>query len=257
MRLPGATNEVLQHLTYHELGREKSPDLYRVSCTEFEKHLIMLRLLDIDYSGYHITFDDGHLSNYDLGLPLLEKYGVKSTFFITTEWIGVEGRMSVQQLRRLLEHGHQVESHSCSHPFLPDCSDERLRDELVQSRRELEDILGVAVNALSLPYGRWDRRVLRACREAGYSRVYTSDPWLPSAMRQGVMVTGRLTLRNSVDAAQLQRLLTAKGLAKVRLQMPFWMKQALKLCVGDRMYHRLWHAFANRNHSKLSTSYER
>jgi len=216
----------------------------------------MLRVLDIDYSEHHITFDDGHLSNYDLALPLLEKYGARSIFFITTDWMGTKGRMSGQHLRELLGQGHLVESHSCSHPFLPDCTDERLRNELECSRRRLEDVLGSPVTAVSLPYGRWDRRVLRACLKAGYSQVYTSDPWLSAATREGVMVTGRLTLRNSVDATQLRRLLTAKGLAKARLQAPFRMKQALKLCIGDRMYHRVWHAFANRKDAVVSTSYE-
>jgi peptidoglycan/xylan/chitin deacetylase (PgdA/CDA1 family) len=217
----------------------------------------MLRAQAIDYSEYHITFDDGHLSNYDLALPLLEKYGIKSIFFITTDWIGAKGRMSGPQLRELLGRGHEIESHSCSHPFLPDCTDEQLSNELERSRKSLEDMLGLGVTAVSVPYGRWDSRVLRACLTSGYSQVYTSDPWLSAARRQGVMVTGRLTLRNSMDAAQLQHLLTAKGLAKARLQAPFRMKQALKLCIGDRLYHRVWHAFANRKEAPVSPSYER
>src|SRR6202035_2094498 len=115
------------------------------------------------------------------------------------------------------------------------------------SRRKLEDLLGSMVTAISLPYGRWDRRVLRACLNAGYSQVYTSDPWLSPRTREGIAVAGRFTLRNSVDEAQLRRLLTAKGITRARLQVPFRMKEVLKLCIGDRMYHRVWHTFANRN----------
>lgn len=217
----------------------------------------MVRALDINYSAHRITFDDGHISNYDIALPLLDKHRFRSIFFITTDWMGTKDRMSEQHLRELLQQGHQIESHSCSHPFLPDCSDEQLRNELECSRRKLEDVLGSAVTAVSLPYGRWDSRVLRACRRAGYSQIYTSDPWLAAATREGVMVIGRMTLRNSVNANQLQRLLTAKGLAKARLQGPFRMKQALRLCIGDRLYHRLWHAIANREQRGASTSYER
>jgi hypothetical protein len=244
------------HLTYHELELQSVPDLYRVSCTLFEKHLVVLRALDTTYSQYHVTFDDGHISNYDLGLPLLEKYGMRSIFFITTEWIGVQDRMSGQQLRELLVQGHQIGSHSCSHVFLPLCSDSKLLNELYYSRKELEDVLGSAVTDVSLPYGRWDRRVLRACLKAGYSQVYTSDPWLSPIMREGIAVAGRLTLRNSVDAVQLRRLLMAKGITRARLQVPYRMKQALKLCIGDRMYHRVWHAFANRNEYAMPTPNE-
>jgi len=218
---------------------------------------MMLHQLNVDYSRYQVTFDDGHISNYHLALPLLEKYHIRSIFFITTEWIGAESRMSEQHLRELLGRGHQVESHSCSHAFLPDCSDEQLRNELTNSRRRLEDVISSPVTAVSVPYGRWDRRVLRACLNAGYCQVYTSDPWLSAAVRQGILVKGRLTVRNSVDAAQLRRLLTATGLAKARLQVPFKMKKALKLCIGDRMYHRLWHAVASRDAAVVSNSYEK
>ncbi|HXN53035.1 MAG TPA: polysaccharide deacetylase family protein [Candidatus Acidoferrum sp.] len=245
------------HLTYHELELQNARDVYRVSRAQFEQHLTVLRGLDSAYCKHHVTFDDGHISNYDLALPLLEKYRIQSIFFITTEWIGAQDRMSVQHLRELLVQGHQVESHSCSHAFLPGCSDSRLLNELQGSRRRLEDVLGSAVTAASLPYGRWDRRVLRACLKAGYTQVYTSDPWLSATAREGIEVAGRLTLRNSVDAVQLRRLLTAKGLTRARLQMPFRMKQALKVCIGDRMYHRVWHAFANRNEYVVSTSYEK
>lgn len=244
------------HLTYHELELQSVPDVYRVSRTLFEKHLVVLRALDTGYCQHHVTFDDGHISNYDLALPLLEKYGMRSIFFITTEWVGARDRMSGQQLRELIAQGHRVESHSCSHVFLPSCSDSRLLNELDYSRKSLEDVISSTVTAISLPYGRWDRRVLRACQNAGYSQVYTSDPWLSPRTREGIVVTGRLTLRNSMNAAQLRQLLTAKGIAKARLQVPFQMKQLLKLCIGDRMYHRVWHAFANRNEYAMPTPNE-
>jgi len=244
------------HLTYHELDLRDTPDIYRVSCALFEKHLVVLRELDAAYCEYHVSFDDGHISNYDLALPLLEKYGVRSIFFITTEWMGAQDRMSEQQLRGLLVQSHQIGSHTCSHVFLPYCSDVKLFNELYSSRRKLEDVLGSAVTDVSLPYGRWDHRVLRACLKAGYSQVYTSDPWLSPVTREGIAVAGRLTLRNSVDAAQLRRLLVAKGIARARLQVPYRMKQVLKICIGDRMYHRVWHAFADRNEYAMPTPNE-
>jgi len=254
--LASSKPETLHYLTYHELDLENTRDRYRVNRDQFQSHLEMFRALNAGFSSHHITFDDGHISNYDLGLPLLEKFGVQSIFFITTEWIGAPNRMSEQHLRELQRKGHQVQSHTCSHAFLTDCTDDRLREELASSRLRLEDVLGSAVTAVSVPYGRWDRRVLRACLEAGYSQVYTSDPWLSAANREGIQVTGRLTIRNAQDSAQIKRLLTAEGLEKARLQAPFKMKQALKLCIGDRLYHRLWHLFANRNQPVASPSYE-
>ena len=241
-------------LTYHELGHEESPDLYKVSVAHFEQHLCVLKNLSNAPSracDWVVTFDDGHISHYELASPVLAKHGIQSIFFITSEWIGSTNRMSQQQIRDLLAAGHQIGSHTCSHAFLPGCSDRQLQYELHDSRKKLEDILGSNVNAISVPYGRWDRRVLRTCRESGYTRVYTSDPWLPPAVREGIMSSGRLTIRNSFGANIVRDLLTAKGLTKVRLQAPFMAKQMLKACIGDRLYHRIWHIVANRDASLL------
>lgn len=247
-------------ITYHEIGIGNSPDIYKVSVAQFEEHLRVLQdvgnTLGIDYHDRVVTFDDGHISHYDLALPVLAKHRMHSAFFITTEWVGSSNRVSQQQIRDILRAGHEIGSHSLSHPFLPDCSDEQLRYELRDSRRKLEDILGVGVTSISLPYGRWDRRVFRACREAGYTKVYTSDPWLPAAMREGIMSSGRLTIRNSFTTDDLHSLLTAKGLAKLRLQAPFRVKQALRSCIGDHMYHWVWHLFAHRDPS-LIPSFDR
>jgi peptidoglycan/xylan/chitin deacetylase (PgdA/CDA1 family) len=242
-------------LTYHELGHETSSDLYRVSIGQFESHLRLLDNLSsqlrVNYKDYSITFDDGHISHYNLAFPVLTKDMIRCTFFITTEWIGSSERMSKQHIRYLVEAGHRVGSHSCSHPFLPNCSDEQLRYEVGISKEKLQDTIGSEVTTISVPYGRWDNRVLRACREAGYTWVYTSDPWLTAAEREGVMCCGRLTVRNSFSAHHLQALLTARGLAKARLQAPFMAKQALKACIGDRIYHRLWQVLAHRDTSDV------
>jgi len=248
-------NTELHFITYHEITEESSSDIYRVSRVELENHFIMLRELNLSYVGHRVTFDDGHISNYDLALPLMEGLGIRAIFFITTDWMGAENRMSEAQVRELFRMGHQIGSHSCTHAFLSECSDHQLHNELLTSRKRLEDLLGCSITTISIPYGSWDRRVLRACTTTGYSRVFTSDPWLSAAVREGVDVIGRLTIRNSMDVNRLRHLLTAQGLVKARLQMPFKMKQALKVCIGDRMYHRIWHAFANREEPPRTPSY--
>ncbi len=242
-------------ITYHELCREGSTDIYRVSLAHFDAHLLLLKGLQsvADSCDYTVTFDDGHISHYDLALPALAKYGMHSTFFITTGWVESSNRVSQQQIREMREAGHQIGSHTCSHPFLPDCSDVQLRHELLDSRKKLEDILGATVTAISLPYGRWDHRVFRACCDAGYTQVYTSDPWLRTAKRGGIMSSGRLTIRHSFGADELLAFLTAKGLAKFRLQIPFRTKQGLRFCLGDKVYHWVWHRFANRDPSLMPT----
>ena len=51
--------------------------------------------------------------------------------------------------------------------------DDRLRDEVVTARREIQDRFGVAANFFCYPAGRYDGRVVAAVAEAGYLAATT------------------------------------------------------------------------------------
>lgn len=124
-----------------------------------------------------ITFDDGYLDAYERAFPILQRHCFAATIFVVTRRVG--GRrdwdrsapvplMSWHHIRELSRHGVSFQSHSATHPDLTACDDRRAREELLASRHELEDRVGVAVDAIAYPYGRFDARVLRLTAEAGY-----------------------------------------------------------------------------------------
>lgn len=88
------------------------------------------------------------------------------------EW---DGFMSWEQLVRLEREGHEVASHSVSHDLLPACSDERLRTEVVESKRLLESKLDLEVSSFCYPNGSTDDRVAQAVDDAGYRRAATTE----------------------------------------------------------------------------------
>jgi peptidoglycan/xylan/chitin deacetylase (PgdA/CDA1 family) len=235
-------------LTYHEIVPERSSDLYALTCAQLAQHFRVLKRITAERVFPRVTFDDGHFSNYLYALPQLKQYGLRATFFVPpsrvengTKWL------TWQHLRELLSFGHEVQSHSWSHPLLVSCSAFRLHNELRRSKEVLEDKLGVGVNALSVPYGRWDSRVLQECAMVGYKRVYTSDPWMLPNAPYGIQVVGRLTVRRTMDSKHLERFMTAEGLSLQLLRAPYRAKQVLKQLLGDRTYHRLWCCFARRD----------
>ena len=59
-----------------------------------------------------LSFDDARLSQPDVGLPLLEKVGVKVTFFVEPR--NVEPRL--EDWRKIVAAGHEIGNHSQSHP---------------------------------------------------------------------------------------------------------------------------------------------
>jgi hypothetical protein len=237
-------------LTYHEIEPEDHPDQYRISCGQLAEHLRIVAELRPSLP-LQVTFDDGHLSNYRYAPELLDKYGMKAIFFLAVGWVETqEYSMSWAQARELVSLGHQVQSHTLSHTWLTRCSPAQLRIELQGSRERIEDAVGVLVDAISIPYGRWNHRVLEACAEAGYRRVYTSDPWLSLGIRAGVELRGRLTVRSTMDAQEIRRLVSMDGIPLRVQRAKFQAKRAAKVLMGDRVYHKLWSVLVNRGSQK-------
>lgn len=194
-----------------------------------------------------VTFDDGNASDAELALPLLDEYGVRATFFITAGWTGTRtGYMTRHQLCALHHAGHTIGAHGWSHALLPSCNGAELRQELGDARAKLEDILGAAVTAMSFPGGRYNRRVVGACRAAGYTRLYTSQPALELPGRP-VELIGRVNLRAETQTEWLARLLAGDGRLLHSLQRMDRLKRVAKACLGDTLYATLWRSI---NHAE-------
>jgi peptidoglycan/xylan/chitin deacetylase (PgdA/CDA1 family) len=140
-----------------------------------------------------LTFDDGLLDAYEHAFPLLERFGMKATFFPIAGAIGrrtdsdVFGPLrhaSAEHLREIAARGHEIGSHSLTHADLTFLDREELERELRDSKRILEDILGHAVTSLSFPYGGWNDRVWQVARELGYERatVYRGRARIPEGL---------------------------------------------------------------------------
>lgn len=145
-----------------------------------------------------ITFDDGFESDVTQALPLLQQHGAVATFFITPGFIGQTGYLNWEQVRQLASAGMAVGSHSLTHACLSTLTEDQLREELVGSRHRLEDALGVPVTLLSLPGGFYNRRVLAAAWEAGYTLVGTSD-WGVDPLTNPHNHERRVVRRNGID----------------------------------------------------------
>jgi peptidoglycan/xylan/chitin deacetylase (PgdA/CDA1 family) len=230
-------------LTYHIIAPERSRYVYSLSSDWFEDHLSLFADLGANDSGTlpQVTFDDGGISDYEFALPLLNKHKICGTFFVTAGLIEKEpGFMSWDQIRRIASAGHCVQSHGWSHLLLTRASPLELQNELEWSKKLLEDRLGLPINAISLPGGRWNPGVLGACAKAGYSRVYHSDPWLPDTQFDGANFVGRLMVRNTMSADRIRRLLAGDSKAILALRVQHKLKQEFRRLVGDDRYHRLW-----------------
>ena len=231
-------------LAYHEVMPESNYS-YCVTEGDFAGHLDLVR--SCGAAAAKITFDDGEQSQMRYAGPLLAKHGLQATYFITPGLIGTaEKFLDWSQLRELQIAGHSIQSHGWSHRFLPACADKELEYELTASKPALEDRLGRAVEEISIPGGRWNNRVLRACAACGYKRVYISQPWIV-ALDSGVSVIGRFMVRRTTTLAELKNMIEMDRRTLHRLKVRSQVRSALVSVLGDDRYHRLWRRLTGYN----------
>ncbi len=140
---------------------------------------LFLRFLDLvaahrDPANIRLTFDDANDSDFHIARPALHERGLTGSFFIITSRLDNPGSLSSAQLRTLSER-MEIGSHGVDHVDWRGLDPARLEEELAGSKRVLERCVGRAVTVASIPYGRYNARVLAAVRAAGYTTVYSSD----------------------------------------------------------------------------------
>jgi hypothetical protein len=230
------------YLLYHELRPTESQYSYVVDTRMFEKHIdLFVRLRNPENSSLwpEVTFDDGHISNFEFAAPILQARGLTAKFFITVGWTGNKpGYMGWPELRSLHKAGQLIGAHGWTHTLLTHCSEKDLQTELSGARLALEDKLGASITTMSLPGGRYNHRVLSVCEQAGYTQVYTSVPKAES-LPLGATV-GRLNIRGDMQLEWISNLFQPNSSVLAGLGRQYRMKAAAKKLLGDNLYEKLW-----------------
>lgn len=112
-------------LMYHRIATpDTDPWQLTVSPENFEKQLQLLAKMNITISANElaeqlrggklrkksivVTFDDGYADNYTTALPLLKKWGIPATIFVTSQNIGRQKEFWWDELERILMHTPQL-----------------------------------------------------------------------------------------------------------------------------------------------------
>jgi len=118
-----------------------------------------------------LTFDDGPNDPHTMHLlDVLAKHNARATFFLIGKYV----RQRPEVARAILAAGHEIGNHTDSHPNLVLVSAKRLRQELADCGKALEDALGGKVTLFRPPFGGRRPNVLRTARGMGLSPVMWS-----------------------------------------------------------------------------------
>ncbi len=122
-----------------------------------------------------LTFDDGWGEDLGIARQYLEPRGMKGVFFVYTGAVVGSPYLSWSEVKALDSEGHEIESHTISHPDLRTLNDESLAREMRESKATLERELGHPVEAIAYPFGLDDPRVDHAAEDAGYHLGLLAD----------------------------------------------------------------------------------
>lgn len=115
-----------------------------------------------------ISFDCAWGVEYtDEILSVMEKYGVKSTFFCVQFWV----EKYPEYVKKISDAGHEVETHSATHNYMSKLSKEKIKEELSSSKKAIEDITGKEVTLFRPPYGDYNDKLVLTVKEMGLYTV--------------------------------------------------------------------------------------
>jgi hypothetical protein len=159
---------------------------------EHIRHTPAYRCLD---SKNEISVDISAVT--DRLLALFDQYDTNVTFFVVSE-LAEEHPEAIQ---RIDQGGHEIASHTKYHRSLPDLSEEALEQAIVQSKEDLESIVGHPIRGFRAPTCEIDARSYRLLAEAGYEYSSSVMPSIP--------IPGFYSATNIPDYPS--RILTNKG----------------------------------------------
>ena len=134
--------------------------------------------------AFNITYDDGVLQDVRF-VKLLNRYNLKGTFnlnselmFSQFEWVHPSGVV----IKRLpadtavdLYHNHEIASHTLTHPYMQDLSQDEILHQLGQDRYNLGQVFGREISGFAVPFSYYSPLIADCARRCGFEYARCSE----------------------------------------------------------------------------------
>ncbi|SHJ53593.1 polysaccharide deacetylase family protein [Propionispora hippei] len=175
--VPGDRNSLPPEKFKEQLDYLKKHGYHTITLNDLYNHVTLQ--VPLPPKPVILTFDDGYEDNFSCALPLLKERDMKATVFPIVHWVGMENKwenfnkqltqtMNWDHLKQWHAAGMEIGSHTLEHPFLTQCDEVRLEQELRHSKMILQEKLGAAIDFLCYPYGFFDNRATEIAKQCGY-----------------------------------------------------------------------------------------
>jgi|TARA_B110000116_G_scaffold203302_1_gene178347 peptidoglycan/xylan/chitin deacetylase (PgdA/CDA1 family) len=188
--------KIIPILTYHSISSDNS----KVSITiqTFEKQIKYFKENGYNSINFNqlnsninkpiiITFDDGYKDNLINALPILKKYDFTATIFIISNFIGKKNfwdrnqqnfsnkeHLSTADINEWITNGMNIGSHSHNHLDLTQLNISDLSDELIMSKKSLENITQKKIDIFCYPFGKINKTVYQNVKNL-YEKAVTTN----------------------------------------------------------------------------------
>jgi peptidoglycan/xylan/chitin deacetylase (PgdA/CDA1 family) len=186
---------VVPILMYHNVADvRKEGDLNTVSTAEFKKQMRFLKrhrynvisfddLIEGLNKGHVfqkdtvvIQFDDGFEDNYTNAFPVLKEYEFPAIVFLVSDLIGVDKSfLTWEQVKEMEKYNFVAGAHTRTHAYLPNLTNDQIREEIAGSKRVIEEKLGHRVDYFAYPSGGFNISAKEIAKEAGFKAAVTTN----------------------------------------------------------------------------------
>ena len=121
-----------------------------------------------------LSYDDGTIHDRQL-VSILNTYGIRGSFHLNSGKLGMPGYVRPNEIRSLYQ-GHEISSHTATHPNLCEFDESMIIREVVEDVEKLTDLAGYPVRGFSYPFGAYNDYIAETLPKTGivYARTVMS-----------------------------------------------------------------------------------
>jgi poly-beta-1,6-N-acetyl-D-glucosamine N-deacetylase len=137
-----------------------------------------------------LSIDDSFRSFYDVGMPIIRRYGFPVTLFVNTDSVGTSGYLNWDEIKELAAEGIEIGNHTASHAYLVEMQpaetfshwQKRIKDDIERAQQQFEENLGFKPDLFAYPFGEYSPAVVEIIQDLGFKAAF--------AQQSGVIYSG-------------------------------------------------------------------
>ena len=172
-------------LLYHSISKSFQRNIFTVDKNSFDLQMNIIFNSDLNVvklsennngtKNISITFDDGYFDNFEIAMPILEKYSIPATVFINSSKIDIDKQfLTKKNIIKMHSNSINFGIHGHDHISFTELNEIDIKNQINQCKKFLEDLIQEEVFIASYPNGKSNERVKNILQECGIKLAFDS-----------------------------------------------------------------------------------